>query len=234
MKRTYPLLLLSAFAAVIALRSPAQDNTTQPLTLWYHQPADSNWNAALPVGNGRLGAMVFGGVERERLQLNEDTVWEGYKRDGANSNALAALPEVRRLLFAGKNEEASNLAAKTMMGIPSRIKSYQPLADLIIETTDKSTNSVKNYRRELDLDTGITTTTYDLGAVTYIREVFASVPDNVVAAQMTSTKPGGINVNVSLTRERDARCVSNPKDPGELILSGQIPVQFFNDKGHAK
>jgi alpha-L-fucosidase 2 len=202
--------------------------------LWYRQSAGSDWNAALPVGNGRIGAMVYGGVNRERLQLNEDTVWEGYKRDGANSNALTALPEVRRLLFAGKNEEASDLAAKTMMGIPSRIKSYQPLADLFIESTDKSTNSEKNYRRELDLDTGIATTTYDLGEVTYIREVFASAPDNVVAAQITSTKPGGINVNVSLTRERDAQWVNDAKDPGELILRGQIPVQFFNNKAEAK
>lgn len=234
MKRTYPLLFLTACAAAIAFRLPAQDNATQPLALWYRQPAGSNWNAALPVGNGRLGAMVYGGVEHERLQLNEDTVWEGYKRDGTNSNALTALPEVRRLLFEGKNEEASDLAAKTMMGIPSRIKSYQPLADLIIETTDKSTNSEKNYRRELDLDTGIATTTYDLGTVTCIREVLASVPDNVVAAQMTSTKPGGINVNVSLTRERDAHCINNPKEPGELILQGQIPVQYFNDKSHMK
>src|SRR5882724_8941685 len=185
MKLTTRPSLLSVLAAITTLCFSARSQT-----LWYRQSAGSDWNAALPVGNSRLGAMVYGGVNRERLQLNEDSVWEGYKRDGANSNALTALPEVRRLLFAGKNEEASDLAAKTMMGIPSRIKSYQPLADLFIESTDKSTNSEKNYRRELDLDTGIATTTFDLGEVTYIREVFASAPDNVVAAQMTSTKPG--------------------------------------------
>jgi len=203
--------------------------------LWYRQPAGSDWNSALPIGNGRLGAMVFGNVERERLQLNEDSVWEGYKRGGgANSNALAALPQVRKLLFEEKNEEASDLAAKTMMGIPTRIKSYQPLGDLIIESTDKSTNSPKNYRRELDLDTGVATTTYDLGEDTCIREVLASAPDNIIAAQLTSTKPKGVNINVFLTRERDARCINDPKNPGDLILSGQIPVEYYNTKAEAK
>lgn len=229
MKLTIKISLLSLIAALTTLAPGAAAQT-----LWYRQPAGSDWNSALPVGNGRLGAMVYGGVNHERLQLNEDSVWEGFKRDGANSNALAALPKVRELLFAGKNEEASDLAAKTMMGIPSRIKSYQPLADLFIDSTDKSNAPEANYRRELDLDTGITTTTYDLGDVTYIREVFASAPDNVIAAQMTSTKPGSINVNVALTRERDAQWVNNPKDPGELVLRGQIPVQYFNNKAEAR
>jgi alpha-L-fucosidase 2 len=234
-KRNYFfLIIVIAVAATCSWNSVAQDEHANALTLWYRQPAGVDWNAALPVGNGRLGAMVYGDVKQERLQLNEDSVWEGYKRSGANSNALAALPEVRKLLFQGKNEEASALAAKTMMGIPSRIKSYQSLADLFIENTDKSNAPEKNYRRELDLDTGIATTTFDLGDDTYIREVFASAPDNIIAVQMTSTKPGGLNARVWLTRERDAHCANNPKDPGELVLSGQIPVQYFNDKAEAK
>jgi alpha-L-fucosidase 2 len=221
-RRSFYMAVLVVVAA-LDLNAGAQ-------TLWYRQPAGTDWNSALPIGNGRLGAMVFGDVQQERLQLNEDSVWEGYRHDGANSNALIALPEVRRLLFEGKNEEASALASKTMMGIPSRIKSYQPLADLLLENTDTSNAPEKNYRRELDLDTGVATTTFDLGDVTYIREVFASAPDQVIAAQITSTKPGGINMNVSLTRERDAKCVNSPKAPGDLILRGQIPVQYFNDK----
>ena len=228
LKMKHSLATLFAAVAAFSFHASAQ-------VLWYRQPAGIDWNSALPVGNGRLGAMVFGGVERERLQLNEDSVWEGYKRDGgANSNALAALPQVRKLLFEGKNEEASDFAGKTMMGIPTRIKSYQPLGDLIIENTEKSTNSVKNYRRELDLDTGVATTTYDIGEDTYIREVFVSAPDNLIAAQLTSTKPKGISINVSLTRERDARCMNDPKNPGDLILSGQIPVEYYNSKAEAK
>lgn len=228
MKQKHPCLFGFTLALLaISLHAQQADNR---LSLWYHQPAGTNWDAALPVGNGHLGAMVFGNTDRERLQLNEDTLWEGYKRDGANPAALKALPEIRRLLFEGKNEEATNLAARTMMGIPTRIKSYQPLGDLFIENTQSSTNEVKNYRRELDLDTGIATTTYDLGDVTYIREVFASEPHNVIAAQMTSTRAGSISVAVSLTRERDAQCANDPNDPGTLILCGQIPVQYFNSK----
>src|ERR1700743_1509140 len=171
-----------------------------PLTLWYRQPAGADWNAALPIGNGRLGAMIYGGVGREHWQLNEDSVWEGYKRDGANSNALAALPEGRGLFFAGKNEEASALAAKTMMGIPMRIKSYHPLGDLFIEDTQKASEPEKNYRRELNLDTGIAKTTYEVDGVIYTREIFASAPDKVIVARITASQRGSINIKVSLTR----------------------------------
>ena len=220
------LALVALIGAWSAFTAAAQDSSApKPApVLWYRQAAGTNWEAALPIGNGRLGAMDFGGVERERLQLNEDSVWEGYKHDGANSNALAALPEVRKLLFEGKNGEASDLAAKTMMGIPMHIKSYQPLGDLTMEDLTKSTNAVANYRHELDLDTGIATTTYDLGSNTYIREVFASAPDQVIAVQMTATKPKSINLNIRLTRERDAQCANNPDEPGELILRGQLPA----------
>lgn len=226
--------LIAFLAVVFAWNTAAQDQQTNSLTLWYRQPAGQDWDSALPIGNGRLGAMVFGNVEKERWQLNEDSVWEGYKRDGANTNALKALPEIRQLLFAGKNEEASALAARTMMGVPSRIKSYQPLADLFIQNIDTSNAPEKNYRRELDLDTGIATTTFDLGDATYIREVFASAPDKVIAAQITSTKTGSINLNISLTRERDAVCVNNSKDPGELVLHGQIPVEYYDGDGNGK
>jgi len=216
-------ILLFAVSSAIAQSS---------LVLWYRQPAGNDWNAALPVGNGRLGAMVYGGVQTERLQLNEDTLWEGYKRDGANTNALGALPQVRELLFAGKNSEASDLAAKTMMGSPTRIKSYQPLADLVIESAG-ATNA-HNYRRELDLPTGIATTRYEIDGVRYLRNVFASAPDDVIVARILSDKPGRINVTVSMKRERDAEWVNDPKNPNRLILSGQVPVQFINSKSEFK
>lgn len=113
-----------------------------PLSLWYRQPARS-WDEALPVGNGRLGAMVFGGVETERLQLNEETLWAGFEHDASNPASLRHLAEVRRLLFAGHELEATELASKTMLGLPSAIESYQPLADLWIDrrrsTTERST-----------------------------------------------------------------------------------------------
>jgi alpha-L-fucosidase 2 len=221
---------LAIIFSALAFDASAQDNAPGPLTLWYRQPAGSQWEAALPIGNGRLGAMVYGNVAKERIQLNEDTVWEGYKRDGANSNALGALPEVRKLLFEGKNEQASDLAAKTMMGIPTRIKSYQPLADLWIENAD--TNAATHYRRELDLNTGIATTTYDLNGVTYTREAFASAPANVVVVHLASSKRGSINVKIALTRERDAQTTNENNQ--QLVLRGQIPVQYFNTKAESR
>ncbi|MGE5609740.1 MAG: glycosyl hydrolase family 95 catalytic domain-containing protein, partial [Bacillota bacterium] len=187
--------------------------------LWYRQPA-AYWVEALPLGNGRLGAMVFGGVVHERLQLNEDTIWAGYKRDVSNPASLQALPEIRRLLFEGKNNEATRLAGRTMMGIPSGIKSYQPLGDLLLEFP--AVAAVDNYRRQLDLDTGIATVRYEVDGVTFTREAFADSARNIIVVRLTCDKPGQINVGVSLTRERDAQCFSDEKDPLRLVLRGRI------------
>ncbi len=187
--------------------------------LWYRQPAGL-WVEALPVGNGRLGAMVFGGVVHERLQLNEDTVWDGYPRDVSNPASLQALPEIRRLLFAGKNEEATKLAGETMMGIPKGVKSYQPLGDLLLEFP--AVSAVDNYRRDLDLDTGIVSIRYDADAVTFTREVFATAADDYLVVRLACEKPGRINVGLAMTREKDARCISDPNDPTRLILRGRI------------
>jgi alpha-L-fucosidase 2 len=189
------------------------------MVLWYRQPAGL-WVEALPVGNGRLGAMVFSGVVHERLQLNEDTVWDGYTRDVSNPAALAALPEIRRLLFEGKNEEATKLAGQTMMGIPQRIKSYQPLGDLLLEFPAMA--AVDNYRRDLDLDTGIAATRYEAGGATFTREVFATTADDVIVVRLTCDQPGRVNVGLTLTREKDAECIGDPNDPSRLILRGRI------------
>src|SRR3982751_2432395 len=125
--------------------------------LWYAQPA-RNWVEALPVGNGRLGGMVFGGVESEHLQLNEDTVWAGEKRDRNNPEGAKNLPEVKRLLLAGKLKEAEALADKTIIATPRRMPPYQTLGDL--ELRFSKHENVTDYRRELDLDTGIVRITY--------------------------------------------------------------------------
>ena len=210
--------LVLAGAALVCSASAADS------VLWYRNPAGSNWDAALPIGNGRLGAMVFGNTSREHLQLNEDTVWEGYPRDGANTNALAALPEIRRLLFAGQNNEAADLAGKTMMGVPMRIKSYQPLADLFLDAPE--TGTPVNYRRELNLDTGIASVTYQLGNFTFTREAFASEPDNVIVVRLSCDKPGHVKEALSLTREKDAECANDTNDLNRLTLRGRITVQY--------
>src|SRR5688572_16788860 len=111
--------------------SPAAASEGNLYRLWYRQAA-ATWNEALPVGNGRLGGMVFGGVESERIQINEDTVWAGEKRDRNNPEGARHLAEIRRLLFAGKPKEAEELAERTIIATPKRMPPYQPLGDLHI------------------------------------------------------------------------------------------------------
>ena len=136
-------------AATFAGQAPSPSNE---LTLWYRRPANV-WNEALPVGNGRLGAMVFGGVHRERIQLNEETLWDGYPRETTNPKAFEAMQDARRLVFDGREDEAEYLANKSMLGYPYTVKPYQTLGDLRIETPAAGT--VEDYCRCLDLDTAL-------------------------------------------------------------------------------
>ena len=147
MRKFHPIAWLTAFlpAALFTVAAEAEP-FEEPLTLWYRQPA-GNWNEALPLGNGRLGAMVFGGVEKDRLQLNEDTLLSGVPHDYAVPGAAQYLPEVRRLLFAGKESEATRLADRHMMGKPLFQQGYQPLGDLMLAFPDHATAT--EYRREL-------------------------------------------------------------------------------------
>ncbi|MDR2148507.1 MAG: glycoside hydrolase family 95 protein, partial [Tannerella sp.] len=189
--------------------------------LWYRQPAKV-WEEALPLGNGRLGAMVFGGVADERIQLNENTLWDGFPLNPNNPEGLKALPEVQRLLFENKNNEAVELASKTMMGIPKGVKSYQSLGELWFDTPGMT---AENYIRSLDLSTAIATTRYTSDGVNYVREYFASAPDNVIVVRITADKGKKINLNLSLRRERDAECRGLESDPHSLLLSGQISIR---------
>ena len=199
------------------------------LKLWYRQPAGP-WTEALPVGNGRLGAMVFGGIEKERLQLNEDTLWDGYQRDRNNPEALAALKEVRQLLFEGKNDEATKLANEKMMGIPSRIKSYQSLADLYLQAPD--IEKAENYHRELDLDTGMVKVTYSLSNARHRREVFASAPDQVIVIRWEGEQPGQISFRATLNRQENSQTITN--EQGWLILRGQCHPQGVKFEAQAR
>ena len=190
-----------------------------PLTLWYRQPA-TNWVEALPIGNGRLGAMVFGKMDRERLQLNADTLWDGFPLDPSNPASKEALPEVRRLMFEGKNQEAVDLASRTMMGRPPRIKPYQSLGDLHIEFP--ANTSADGYQRSLDLDTAVAALRYRSGETTFRREYFASAPADCLVTHLTADQPGTLDLKLTMTREKDAECLSHPDDPNSILLRGQI------------
>jgi len=195
------------------------------LKLWYSQPA-TQWTEALPVGNGRLGAMVFGNVSDERIQINEDTLWDGYPRDTTNPEALTALPEVRRLLFEGKNAEATKLAGEKMMGRPQGVKSYQSLGDLHLQFP--AGGAITDYHRSLDLDTGVVSTTYVADGVRFTRDVFSSSPDNVLVIRIAADKPASITCTATITRQQDANCIS--AGDNRIILQGRIKRQHHETK----
>ena len=193
----------------------------EPLTLWYRKPATDWETEALPVGNGRLAAMVFGGVNNERIQFNEETVWDGVPTDYNNPEALEALPEVRRLLFEGENGKAKSLAGKKMMGSPMRVKSYQTLADVHLDFPD--VEKVSGYRRDLDLTTAISRTQYSADGIDYVREVFVSAPHQAIVIHLAASEPGKINFTAKLARENAS--TSSASD-NRLILTGKLGIDY--------
>ncbi|MEU7740709.1 glycoside hydrolase family 95 protein [Nonomuraea sp. NPDC049158] len=187
-------LLTSGIAAGPALAEPsARDN---PLTLWYGKPAAA-WLEALPVGCGRLGAMVFGGVATERLQLNEDSIWAGGPHNYDSPEALAALPQIRQLVWEDKWQAAQNLADQKFLGRPSEQAPYQVLGDLTL--TFPGSAEFTEYRRELDLTRAVTTVTYVRDGVRHSREVFASNPDQLIVVRHTADKPGAVTFQAAFS-----------------------------------
>jgi alpha-L-fucosidase 2 len=189
--------------------------SAEPLSLWYRNPA-AKWTEALPIGNGRLGAMIFGGIQHEQLQLNEDTLYAGGPYDPSNPEALTALPEVRRLIFAGDYAVAQSLAGEKMMAHPLREMPYEPVGDLLLAFSDA--NSPVNYRRELDLDTAIARVSYTSAGVNYTREIFSSAPDQVIVIKLWADQPGHIGFTATMKTPQDATVQSG--HDGALLLTG--------------
>jgi alpha-L-fucosidase 2 len=188
------------FGQALASKTDVRASDEPPrsdITLWYRQPA-AEWVEALPVGNGRLGAMVFGGVETERIQLNEDTVWSGGVRTDMPADISRALPGIRKLLFEGNFAEGEARATQDLLAVADAGGSYQTLGDLVL--TAESGDEPAYYRRSLDLDSGIATTTFAIDGVSFRREVFASAPDQVIAVRVTASRPGRVTFAVSLER----------------------------------
>jgi alpha-L-fucosidase 2 len=204
--------------------SPQPAGDTAATVLWYGQPAEK-WIEALPVGNGRLGAMVFGGPGMERIQLNEQTIWTGGPYDPTRPGGPEALSQIRKLVFAGKFFEAEELFAKTMMGKPAEQMKYQPLGNLSLEFPGHA--SAADYRRQLDLDTAIAGVSYRLGGVGFRREVFSSPVDQVIVVRLTADKPGSISfaakiAGVTNTKTPgDERHWTETLGPGQLVLRGK-------------
>ncbi|WP_342657309.1 glycoside hydrolase family 95 protein [Sphingomonas sp. NY01] len=238
---------LSASASVaMPVASAARPNAADiqnvaSTVLWYAQPAAS-WVEALPVGNGRISAMVHGGTDHEYVQLNEDTFWAGGPYDPANPDALAALPEVRRLVFAGRFAEAQALVGEKLMARPIRQMPYGTIGTLVIDragapaatapapapkgltsevTPAEPSTPVTGYRRELDLDSAVASTRWTVGGIAYRREVIASPSDQVIAIRLTAGQGRTIDVDLSLTTPVKQSQVIAGRSDGEIVLSGR-------------
>lgn len=182
--------------------------------LWYDRPA-KEWLEALPLGDGHLGAMVYGGFPGERLQLNDATLWSGGPKDGDNPGALRALPEIRRLVAEEKYAEAHDLA-KQMMG--PYTQNYLPMGDLSLTFPD---GEPRDYRRALDLDSAVATTTYTIGDVAYTREAFISRLDRALVVRLTSSRPGALTFVAGLGSKLPASVAA---DGDALVLRGRAPA----------
>ncbi len=187
------------------------------LTLWYRQPA-ANWTEALPIGNGRLGAMVFGGVETERLQLNDDTLWSGPPdRDWNNPEAKNQLASVRRLVMEEEKYIEAGEECRKMQGLYNQ--SYQPLGNLFLKFD--GAGEASSYRRELNLDTAIARVAYRVGDTEFMREVFSSAPAQVIVVRLMSSKPG--RLTFALTMDSPLRSTTEALPPDVFILRGKAP-----------
>ncbi|GGO07889.1 glycoside hydrolase family 95 protein [Saccharibacillus kuerlensis] len=202
----------------------------QTYKLWYKQPAQ-RWEEALPAGNGRLGAMVFGGDRRERLQLNEDTLWSGFPRDKVNYDAQRYLKQAREQIFAGKYDEAEKLINQRMLGWNT--EAYQPLGDLYIDRIGGGESG--DYERDLDLSTGVLTTTFTADGVRFTREVWISEPDQILAVTLSVDRPGNLDIDVSL--ESLLPYETAAFTDGRLTMRGMAPSHvesnYFRDHPQA-
>ncbi len=200
------------FSAVGIAAEPVDEN---PFVLWYDKPA-VKWVEALPVGNGRLGAMIFGGVNQERLQLNEGTLWAGGPYDPVNPEAKEALPQVRQLINEAKYQEAAKLIGAKVMAKPLSQMPYQTVGDLVL-TFPGATNA-ETYRRDLNLDTATAAVNYTSDGVRYAREVFASAPDNVIVVRLTADQLRKISFTAGMKTRMAASVDTDGSDT--LVMRG--------------
>ncbi len=190
--KKYSLLIACCLLCVTATAQPVQNN----MKLWYDRPAQL-WVEALPLGNGRLGAMMFGNPNNEEIQLNEETVWGGSPYNNTNPLAAAALPEIRQLIFEGKNFEAQELCGKTVSSQGANGMPYQTVGSLHIDFHGQE--KWTNYYRELDIQNAVATTSYTANGVTYKREVITSFTEQLVIVRLTASQKGKISFDTKFT-----------------------------------
>jgi alpha-L-fucosidase 2 len=230
--RIYSLGLIGGCLGLVGTHTHAagapNDGSMGPV-LFYRQPA-KDWVGALPIGNGRLAGMVFGGVPGERIQLNEDTFWSGGPYEPIHEEAQRYLPQVRELLRQGQYKQAQDLADQKLMGRPRHLQAYQPLGDLrlVMEGHDEPTD----YRRELDLDRAVVTVRYRRGGTTFTREVFSSSPDQQVVVRLTADRPAKLSFAATLDSKHPFALRALP--PGGLLMSGRWRGDLTKPEDHLK
>uniref|UniRef100_UPI003216BEA2 glycosyl hydrolase family 95 catalytic domain-containing protein n=1 Tax=uncultured Draconibacterium sp. TaxID=1573823 RepID=UPI003216BEA2 len=220
---SFVLILLVLFQ--YACNCPSSEKELNPsLVLWYEKPAE-NWTEALPLGNGRLGAMVYGGTEKEIIQFNEETLWTGQPHDYANKGAHEVFHKLRELLWAGKQEEAHKLGNERFMSVPLGQLCYQPFGNVLLNFPGHK--KAINYTRKLDLEDAVTSVSYELDGVTYTREVLASEPDQAVVMQLEASKKGALEFSVGLDSPHHKFDVT--VDGSVLVIKGR-PNNYPEDK----
>jgi len=222
-------IVLAIFLLSITYRHSVAQSQPSGMKIWFNHPADS-WNDALPVGNGRLGAMIFGGVEKEHLELNEASVWTGEPRWDANPLALKSLSEVRQLVFNGKYKEAEDLAQKNILGSKPQnpAATNQALGDIYLDFGPQS--NLSDYRRVLNIENAIVSVSYTADQVNYLREVFSSAPDQALVIRLSADKPGSLNFTLHLSRQGDKATIvaaGNEIDMSEHVGDG-IGMKMFS------
>ncbi|HBG56614.1 MAG TPA: hypothetical protein DDX07_01230 [Porphyromonadaceae bacterium] len=217
-------LFFSTLFFLFSIHLPAQE-----LKLWYNTPA-SVWEEALPLGNSRLGAMVYGSPQREEIQLNEETIWGGSPHRNDNPKAANALPEVQKLIFQKKNGEADKLINETFFGGPHGMP-YQTAGSLLLHFEDHQ--DVRDYYRELDLNKAVATTRYTVNGVTFTRELFSSFADDVIIMRLTADKKRSLNFDATYqnpsqhsVEKRDNRLVLRGRGGDHEGIPGKIDYEI--------
>ena len=210
MNKSFLVCLL--FCGSIAFSQP--DRT---LRLWFTRPAGTTWENALPIGNGRLGAMIYGNVERETIQLNEHTVWSGSPNRNDNPLALDSLALIRQLIFEGKRKEAERVVDNAIITKKSHGQKFEPVGSLQLSFVGHENFS--NYYRELDIERAVTKTSYTVSGITYSREALASLPDRVIVMRLTASKPGRISFTTFFTTPQK-KAVIKTTPQKELTIFG--------------
>ncbi|MDB4905183.1 MAG: glycoside hydrolase family 95 protein [Mucilaginibacter sp.] len=215
-----PVVFILSTRISVAQHKPLKNPGTQitkskgDMVLWYSQPAEK-WTEGMPVGNGLMGAVIFGGIKQERIALNESSFWSGRPHDYNDPNAINYFPKIRQLVIDEKFQEAEKMADEHFFGLPAAQQAFQPLGNLMLSFDGM--DSAEDYRRELNMETGIAKVSYKVNDAIYTREVFMSYPDKVMVVRLSANMPGSISVKANLNSPYLDKMTAKP---GKLVIDG--------------